>query len=85
MLPAPALDLSKKILAPVMAQVQHAQSRSATGSAATVRTQLRSILDSFQLDELIVTGMIHDHAARARSFEITAEVFGDLANSSVGA
>jgi luciferase family oxidoreductase group 1 len=84
-LPTPTRDLSEEIPAPVMAQVQHALSCSATGSAATVRTQLRSLLDSFKPDELIVTGMIHDHAARVRSFEITAEVLGDLVESSVAA
>jgi hypothetical protein len=68
-----------------MSQVRQALSCSATGSAATVRTQLRSLLDSFKPDELIVTGMIHDHAARVRSFEITAEILGDLVESSVAA
>ena len=84
-LPYPTRDLSQEIPAPVMAQVQHALSCSATGSAATVRTQLQSLLDSFKPDELIVTGMIHDHAARVRSFEITAEVLGDLVEGSVAA
>ncbi|MGJ8605373.1 MAG: LLM class flavin-dependent oxidoreductase [Marivita sp.] len=84
-LPHPTRDLHKEIPPPVMAQVQHALSCSATGSAATVRTQLRSLLDSFQPDELIVTGMIHDHAARVRSSEITAEVLGKFVESSVAA
>ncbi|WP_300585962.1 LLM class flavin-dependent oxidoreductase [Marivita sp.] len=84
-LPHPTRDLHNEIPPPVMAQVQHALSCSATGSAATVRTQLRSLLDSFQPDELIVTGMIHDHAARVRSFEITAEVLGEIKQGSIAA
>lgn len=84
-LPHPTRDLHKEIPGPVMAQVQHALSCSATGSAATVRTQLRFLLDSFQPDELIVTGMIHDHAARVRSFEITAEILGEIKQGSIAA
>lgn len=84
-LPHPTRDLHKEIPPPVMAQVQHALSCSATGSAATIRTQLRSLLDSFQPDELIVTGMIHDHAARVRSFEITAQVLGEIKQGSIAA
>lgn len=72
-LPAPSHDLSE-IPAPVMAQVQAALGCSATGSAATIRQRLAAILDAYRPDELIVTGMIHDHAARVRSFEIAAEV-----------
>ncbi|MCL3882986.1 LLM class flavin-dependent oxidoreductase [Marivita sp. GX14005] len=81
-LPHPTRDLHKEIPAPVMAQVQNALSCSATGSAKTVHRQLRSFVDSFQPDELIITAMIHDHAARLRSFEITAEVLGDLVEGS---
>lgn len=77
-LPHPTHDLGAEIPAPIMAQVQQALSCSATGSAATVRTQLQSLIDTFQPDELIVTGMIHDHAARVRSFEIVARVLTDL-------
>lgn len=84
-LPHPTRDLHKEIPPAVMAQVQHALSCSATGSEATVRAQLRSLLDSFQPDELIVTGMIHDHAARVRSFEITAEVLGEIKQRSIAA
>ena len=84
-LPHPTRDLNEEIPAPVMAQVQHALSCSATGSAVTVRRQLQSLLDTFKPDELIVTGMIHDHAARVRSFEITAEVLGEIKQRSIAA
>lgn len=76
-LPAPTHDLSE-ISAPVMAQVQASLGCSATGSAQTVRTGLKAILDAYHPDELIVTGMIHDHKARLRSFEIAAAVLDDL-------
>lgn len=84
-LPPPTHDLDAEIPAPIMSQVRQALSCSATGSAATVRTQLRSLIDTFQPDELIVTGMIHDHAARVRSFEIVARVLSDLREDAVAA
>ena len=36
-------------------------------------------------DELILTGQIHDHAARLRSFEIAAEALGQGVTPEVGA
>ena len=77
-LPRPTRDLDREIPAPVMAQVRQALSCSATGSAATVREQLGSLIDRFQPDEVMVTGMIHDHDARIRSHEIAADVLTDL-------
>lgn len=77
-LPHPTHDIDRDIPAPVMAQVRQALACSATGSPATVRTQLHAILSTFQPDELMVTGMIHDQHARIRSFEIAAKVLGEL-------
>ena len=77
-LPRPTRHLDLEIPGPVLAQVEQALSCSATGSASTLREQLRSIINTHRPDELMVTGMIHDHAARVRSFEITAEVLADL-------
>ena len=61
-----------------MAQVKQALSCSATGSAATVRAQLWRLIDVHRPDELMVTGMIHDSAARIRSFEIAADVLAEM-------
>jgi luciferase family oxidoreductase group 1 len=77
-LPRPTHDVDQEIPAPVMVQVRQALSCSATGSAATVRGQIEAQIDTFRPDELMVTGMIHDHAARLRSFEIAADVLADL-------
>lgn len=71
-LPLPVRDVSAEIPAQVLAQVQQAMSCSATGSPETVRDGLRAIVQRYKPDELIVTGMIHDHAARVRSFGIAA-------------
>ena len=77
-LPRPVDDLSAHIPAQVLAQVNGALGCSATGSAKTIAAQFQSLLDSFQPDELMVTGMIHDHAARLKSFEIAAQVLRRL-------
>lgn len=77
-LPAPVEDVRSEIPPHVLAQVDQALSVSATGSPETVRRDLAAILDRHQPDELILTGMIHDHAARVRSFELAAGILGDL-------
>lgn len=77
-LPYPTVDLVSQIPAPVLAQVQRAMSCSATGSSTTIRGQLQKLINTYQPDEILVTGMIHDHAARVRSFQIAAEVLTDL-------
>ncbi len=84
-LPATSRDLDQEISAPVMAQVQHDLSCSSKGSAATVRRQLRSLVESFKPSERIVTGTINGHAARVKSFEIEADVLVDLVESSIAA
>jgi len=76
-LPRPSHDLSE-VPPSVMAGVDHALSCAAVGSPATVRTQLQALIDRHQPDELMVTGMIHDHAARIRSFQMGAEVLKAL-------
>lgn len=73
-LPLPVDDVSAVVPAAVLQQVEHALSCSACGSAVTVERQLRTIVDKYKPDELIVTGMMHDHAARLRSFDIAADV-----------
>lgn len=77
-LPRPVEDISAHVPANVLSQVQQALSCSATGSASSVRTQLRGLIDRYQPDELMITGMIHDPEARIRSFDIAAEVLIDL-------
>jgi luciferase family oxidoreductase group 1 len=72
-LPRPAEDIRAEVPEQVLAQVDAALSCSATGSPATVRDRLQALVDRHRPDELIVTGMIHDHTARLRSFEIAAE------------
>lgn len=59
----------------LLAQVM---SCSAIGSPATVRAALREFIARTHADELIITSQIFDHAARVRSYEITAQALADL-------
>jgi luciferase family oxidoreductase group 1 len=45
---------------------------SAIGSGEKVRSEIRAFVERTQADELMITSNIHDHAARLRSYEITA-------------
>jgi hypothetical protein len=58
---------------------------SATGSLRTIRKKLEIFLDTHKPDELMVTGMIHDHDARVRSFDIAAQALSDLCETQVAA
>ena len=46
----------------------------AVGSPESVERQLSQMIERYQPDELILTGQIHDHAARLKSFEIAAKI-----------
>ena len=56
-----------------LAMLEHSLSCSVVGTPDKVRVDVADFLEHTQADELIVTAMIHDHAARRRSFEILAE------------
>ncbi|MDO6589372.1 alkane 1-monooxygenase [Loktanella sp. D2R18] len=77
-LPYPVDDLPAQVAPPVLAQVNAALGCSATGGPDRLRAQLHALIETYQPDELMVTGMIHDHTARLRSFEIAAQVLTDL-------
>jgi alkanesulfonate monooxygenase SsuD/methylene tetrahydromethanopterin reductase-like flavin-dependent oxidoreductase (luciferase family) len=45
------------------------------GTKATVLERLRELIAATKADEVMVTAMIYDHAARRRSYELLAEAF----------
>lgn len=77
-LPYPVRDVTAQVPGQILAGVKHALSCSATGSAASVKTQLAGLIDTYEPDEIMVTGMIHDNAERVKSFQIAAEVLTEL-------
>ena len=46
------------------------------GSPRTVRARLEQLAAETRADELMVSTVVHDHAARRRSYELLAEAFG---------
>ncbi|MBE3639364.1 LLM class flavin-dependent oxidoreductase [Mangrovicoccus sp. HB182678] len=78
-LPRPVEDLSLVASEPEIRMANHQLRISVTGSKATVKDRLAGLIEVLQPDELILTGHIHDHRARLRSFEIGAEVMAELA------
>jgi alkanesulfonate monooxygenase SsuD/methylene tetrahydromethanopterin reductase-like flavin-dependent oxidoreductase (luciferase family) len=77
-LPKPSRDIDAQIPAEMKAQIEHAMSCSAVGSPETVEAQLRQLIDRHKPDEIIGTGMIHDHQARLHSFKNAATILKGL-------
>jgi luciferase family oxidoreductase group 1 len=46
------------------------------GDPATVRSQLDRLVETTGADEVMVVTLVHSHAARVRSYELLAEVYG---------
>jgi luciferase family oxidoreductase group 1 len=60
------------------AHVRRMTRYSVVGSPATVRQELEGVIAETRADEIIATAQIFDHAARLRSFELTADAFGHI-------
>jgi len=52
------------------------RAKMAVGSPATVKRQLETLIAATKADEVMVTTMLYDHAARKLSYGLLAEVFG---------
>ena len=57
-------------------RIKHNRMRLFVGAPATVRARLDPLIAATQADELMITTMIYDHAARRRSYELMAASFG---------
>ncbi len=77
-LPHPTHDFEAEIPPDRLAQIEAALSVSAVGSPSTVRDRLAELVETYRPDEIMLTGLIHDHRARVRSFEIAAEALTGL-------
>jgi alkanesulfonate monooxygenase SsuD/methylene tetrahydromethanopterin reductase-like flavin-dependent oxidoreductase (luciferase family) len=51
------------------------RARLAVGSADRVKDRLLALADATRADEIIVTTMVFDHAARRHSYELLAKAF----------
>ncbi len=50
----------------------------AVGTKSMVADQLRTLIDTYQPDELMFTSMIHNHTARLKSFEVAADIMREM-------
>ena len=77
-LPRPVRDIDAEIPPALRRMVDESLRISAVGTRDEVRDQLAALIAQYQPDELILTGQIHDHAARLHSFELAAEAVQGL-------
>jgi luciferase family oxidoreductase group 1 len=73
-LPAPVAAIEAITTEAERAGLAQALQCSFVGSVATVAPTLRAFLERTAADELIISGHIHDHLARLRSFGLAAQV-----------
>ena len=78
-LPPPVDDMESHLDPTARAMLAQALSCAVIGSPATVEAGLAGFIARTGADELMVTASIFDHAARLRSFEITARAHAALA------
>ena len=57
------------------ARIAQNRTKLSVGSPATVKARLAPLIAATQADELMVTSMIFDHAARKHSYELLAQAF----------
>jgi luciferase family oxidoreductase group 1 len=50
--------------------------RAILGAPATVRQGIEELAEEYGADEVMIVTIVHDHAARKRSYELIAEAFG---------
>ena len=58
------------------ARIAQNRTRMSVGAPATVKARLEPLIAATQAQELMVTTMIFDHAARKHSYELLAKAFG---------
>ncbi len=74
LLPPPIDDIETYWTPQEKAQAEHMLTYAVVGGPETVREGLKRFIELTKADEIMVTGMVYDHAARVRSFGIVAEV-----------
>lgn len=77
-LPAPVTDLESLVGPVAIEMVEDALRISAVGAPETVKAKLAGLTSTYQPDEVIITGQIHDHTSRLNSFKIAAQAMTEL-------
>ncbi|MDB5366859.1 MAG: flavin dependent oxidoreductase [Rhodospirillales bacterium] len=79
-LPPPIARIEDVASPAEMQMIGSALACSVVGSPATIRAGIADFIARHRPDELLVTGMIHEHAARLHSFDLAAQARGWLAD-----
>ncbi|MDA0702170.1 MAG: LLM class flavin-dependent oxidoreductase [Proteobacteria bacterium] len=74
--PPPEEALAYDYSAAEMLRVEENRRRQVVGDPAQCRARLEAYAESYGVDEVVVVTITHDFAARIRSYEFLAEVFG---------
>lgn len=74
-LPPPAMGYAERLAAMDRSGIQEMLAWSMVGAPGTVRRGLEAFVARTGADELMVTSQIHDHAARLRSYQLTADAW----------
>ncbi|KEJ88391.1 LLM class flavin-dependent oxidoreductase [Sulfitobacter donghicola] len=80
-LPAPVKDIDAELGLPLRRSIDQSLRFNAVGSPQTVHRRLEEIIQKYQPDELMLTGQIHDHDARKKTFEIAADALAKIAGA----
>jgi alkanesulfonate monooxygenase SsuD/methylene tetrahydromethanopterin reductase-like flavin-dependent oxidoreductase (luciferase family) len=57
-------------------RIKQNRKRLIVGSAEQVRERIQTLADVTQADEVMITTMVYDHAARKHSYALLADAFG---------
>ncbi|SNS13633.1 luciferase family oxidoreductase, group 1 [Noviherbaspirillum humi] len=74
-LPPPVDSMDDLWLPHEKASIEGTLAASIIADASTVKDKLQAFADATGADEIIINAMIHDHAARLRSYEIVAQAW----------
>ncbi len=77
LIPVPSPEKAAAWLAANPNAAQRRGRRMITGSPATVRAGIEAAVAEYSADEAMLVNIVHDHAARVRSYELVAEAFAD--------
>jgi luciferase family oxidoreductase group 1 len=80
-LPVPVAGFMQGLAPFERAALEQTLACTVAGSPDRVQRGLAEFINRTKADELIITSMIHDHTARLRSYELTAEVHAQLAKA----
>ncbi len=82
--PSPEEAAARPLLAADVPYLDYMRTRSIYGSPSHCRTQLEQLAERYDAEELVVVTITYDFAARIRSYELLAEVFGLGAGTAAG-